>query len=272
MKRIIFIVLTVILALFCFVGCEDDDVIEPVPPTEVNLIDELSEYLSLVNSAINYADLLSLKVNNIINGAEPIHVGFDETCERYYVCAYYNIEHYNEGWNYCCAKEYTWIEYKSESEIKEYYGEEKFLVGFQLDRAKFATNILTGKASAKSFEDFRIYEPVFEGGVNVAPKMTINKTYIYIDTNNNANLYHDSSFVTHTAGNFNCVYLDGKYYIISYRISDHLYENIDVYFGQLSDELLEIMVTDKLSMTWADGTVSYYGLFEIGEFADVILK
>ncbi len=285
-KKLIFIVLTVILALFCFVGCEDE-VIDPAA-TELKvgkseLVDELIEYLESTAAADtsqpsqeNNADTVTFEeqINRVKSGDEAIHVGFDASSEKYYVCAYYNFEEgHNEKSLYCCAEKYTWVSYENSSDIKEYYGKEKFTVAFQLDRSSFATNILTDEESETSFENFSIYEVSFENGVNTSPEAVVEKSFLYIDAKSKESVYYNASDVIRKDGVYPCINFKELCLIMAVEHRD--FRAIDVEciyeFGDYVSALMKINSVGTY-YTYEDGQEIFYSLFEINMFADFLLR
>lgn len=74
-----------------------------------------------------------------------------------------------------------------------------------------------------------------------------------------------------------CILLDNKYYITRVTYSIHANGNKDEGylkgdFGTYYDALMGIMDTTKYSVTATQGRTDYYGLIEINDFVDHILR
>ncbi len=72
-----------------------------------------------------------LKINDIKDGKQPLLVDFD-SFDYYFVCCYYTPPHDLEIMDYCCAEKYTWVKFERESEIREYYNEQKNVGGISI--------------------------------------------------------------------------------------------------------------------------------------------
>ncbi len=270
--------LTVILALFCFVGCEDE-VIDPAATElkreETPLLDTLIRYLKRYESEdlIFFEDKVYLTVEDQINrikrGSETLHIGFNASSEKYYVCAYYNFEEgHNEKSSFCCAEKYTWVRYEKASDIKEYYGEENFFVAFQLDRASFVNDILTDEVSDTNIENYQLYKPEFKDGVNTSAELVTDKTFIHLNSGS-------TTLYFHSLGDFPCIYLDGKCYILLWvdeEFDDQYLDDISYELGEYKDELMAIMKLVKYEIVNQDGNPKSCALVEIKEFINTVLK
>ena len=243
--------------------------------TLVNYLKQCSyEYLIITLS-------LSSKINQIQDGAQPLHVAFDPN-SYYYVCGYYNVTHeYREPYHYCCASEYIWIGYENEAEIQEYYNDVPCIVAFQLNRALTVTDILSGEP-ANDMEHFQIYKPTFENGVNTAPAITIDDTYIYL---NNVNerfdediIYHSKSWCYHSNATIQCVYLENQYYLSFYEYviyeDGHRASKMDYtdHFDEYYDALINVVEKEKYSVTTDKGDTIFYGVISIEDFVNGVLK
>ena len=248
--------------------------------TLVNYLKQCSyEYLIITLS-------LSSKINQIQDGAQPLHVAFDPN-SYYYVCGYYNVTHeYREPYHYCCASEYIWVGYENEAEIQEYYNDVPCIVAFQLNRALTVTDILSGEP-ANDMEHFQIYKPTFENGVNTAPAITIDDTYIYL---NNVNerfdediIYHSKSWYYHSNATISCICLDGEYYLPFYLATLEDGETFDAQkalstdqithtLGEYYDEIISVMDTERYSVAVTEEYTYRYGVVSIDDFVNHIIK
>ena len=107
MNKIISFVLLCALLLMCFSGCKIDTNGTMVLQSQDALVCTLVEYLRDLLYEYDLADTsTAIKIDEIKNGKQALHVGFDKS-EYYFVCAYYNAEHDDESIVYCCATDYT---------------------------------------------------------------------------------------------------------------------------------------------------------------------
>ena len=299
MKKIISIILLCALLVICLSGCNSNNngdnteqssttaatsrfkpnlkVNPPASdtPTEPQVLDNESE---LIKTLIKYLQQLSVeydmlpdylcdKINDIKGGAEPLYVGFDPS-SYYYVCAYYNSEHDYEDFQYCCGAEYTWVRFEKGSEISEYYNDEKFLAGFQLNRSLGVTNILSVEADVPNMEHFKMYKPEFKEGLNVnAPIALDEEFYIFINRMGKDNVYHSESWYNHDHLTIPCVTIGGEYYIKVHLPRDKegklKKEYISYDFGKYYDGLMSIVHTEK--------SIDY-GVISIDDFVNEIIK
>ena len=257
---------------------------------------ELDKDTELIANLIAYLDQiwvqrsiiifpLSTKIDGIKNGAQPLHVAFDPT-NYYFVCGYYNPTEEDSEWNYCCAEEYTWVQYANEDDIPEYYNGRKFLVAFQMNRALTVTDLLNSE-TANNMEHFQIYSPVFENGFNTESPIVFDETFIYL--NNFRKLfdedmiYHSTSWYYHRNQAITCVSLDGEYYLPLYLATIKFDEEFNVEqalsedhfkyeLGNYYDPLVNIMDTEKYRVEHSTGSFHYYGVVSLDDFVNKIIK
>ena len=293
MKKIVSVLLLSALLLICLSGCKNSNNngdnteqssttvatsrfkpnLKTNPPasytpTEPQVLDNESE---LIKTLVKYLQMLALdilidsvslqeKIDSIKGGTEPLYVGFDSS-SYYYVCAYYNSEHGDEDFQYCCGAEYTWVRFEKESEIPEYYNSEKFVAGFQLNRSLGVTNILSVEADVPNMEHFKWYEPEFKEGLNIKlPNVVKEEFYIVLNRSDGENIYH-SSFGTisdHDNLTIPCVQIEDNYYI-----KIHYYDLEDWNLGEYYDRIMSIVDTEK---------INNYGVVRFEDFVNEIIK
>ena len=313
MKKIISIALLCSLLLICFSGCSipNDPTGEKEPGKENTSVTnddkgntlpiitegEIGKNSDLVATLVAYLDqyltdydlidrTFDQKVDDIKSGIQALHVAFDPA-NYYFVCGYHNPAQEHDELGYCCAEDYTWVGYKNEAEIKDYYNGMKWAVVFQINKALTITDIVSGENDVPNMEHFQIYTPTFENGINIAASVVFDDTFIYLNYPNcylnrfsqsNSTMYYCKSIYYHTMNTIPCVYLDGDYYL-----SFHLYtvysdgerseeDDYTYRFGQYYDALMNIMIKDKYSITDEQGRTNFYGTISFDDFVDGVIK
>ncbi len=153
------------------------------------------------------------------------------------------------------------------------------LAAFQLNRASLVKDILSDESAVPHMEHFQRYKPEFNNGFNTKEALFFDGIYIYLNSSDQANVYHSKSSKNpyHPFVTIPCVYIDEQYYIPLklYKVNTdgkRYDSNISWDLGKYYDAMMEIMVTGKYSKTEKNGSVSHYGLFEITEFVNEIIK
>ena len=214
MKKIISAILLSSLLLISLTGCnteapEKGEVID----SENWMILDLIHYLQgLQVDREMVPPTLRLKLHLIKgDGYSTWHVGYTSS-NYYFVCAYYNSEHEStEKHAYCCADKYTWLKFDNESEITEYYNDQKLFVAFQLNRPLFVN---TAKKRVPNIEHFQRYEAEFKDGVNVKEAIVLEDTsYIFLTSSDRENIYHSKHMFDHEHSTIPCIYDDGQFYV-----------------------------------------------------------
>lgn len=242
-------------------------------------LDELVRYLDLLNADINFLTLsAAAKINSIKNGKQALHVAFDPS-NLYYICGYYNCTHqYEESFpDYCCAMQYEWIKFDSAADIQEYYDDAKMVVAFQINKALFVKDIKSDETNIPDIEHFQLYTPKFVDGVNTSQPVVFNETCIYLTDPGETCIYRSFSVYNHKTITIPCVLLESSYYIpvqlsILYSGGQETQNDINKMFGDYYDAVAEIMIMDKYSITYETGAIATYGLLEVNEFANAVLK
>ena len=301
MKKIISFILLSALLLACFSGCAgiDDEGgnQEQNPPDAPTIEGELDKNSDLVVTLVAYLkqygtmyDMISRvlfeKIDDIKSGIQPLHVAFDPN-DYYFVCGYYNYPSYYRGDYYGNCEKYTWVGYKSESDVKEYYENTKWAVVFQINKALTVTDIVSSGNVVPNMEHFKIYTPTFEDGVNIADPLVFDETFIYLNYPNcylnkfsqsTDTMYYCRSIYYHSINTIPCVYLDGEYYLNfdQYTVYANGIRNeqdfFTYHFGQYYDALMDMMEKEKYSITDADGDTTFYGVIKISDFVNDVLK
>ncbi len=291
MKKILSILLLSGLLLSCFAGCAfGAQTPEPTEePTKLaskynnpmdlpeDMLDAIVDYLQSLNMDYDMPPTsVEIKINKIKNGSQPLHVAFDpESC--YFVCGYYNDAHKSETSEHCCAEEYTWITFEKADKIQEYRNGEKMIAAFQINKALFVRDISQENASIPEMEHFQMYECEFIDGINTNEPVVFDETFIYLNESSKSVVYHNMAIYYHNWVAFPCVNLASQYYLpiqlnVTYP-SGHISQiNLTYEFGNYHDALIDILVTGKYSVTYETGAVGSYGLLEVNEFANTVLK
>ena len=312
MRKIISIILLCSLLLVCFSGCSitnntnsDKEQNQDTTPNTNNsgnnipviIEGELDKNSDLIATLVAYLeqylteyDLIgrtfAQKIDDIKNGIQPLHVAFDPS-DYYFVCGYYNSSSEYGDIMYMSCDEYTWVGYKSETEIKEYYNDMKWAVVFQINKALTITDIVSSENNVPAMEHFQIYTPTFENGVNLAAPIVFDETFIYLNYPNcylnrssqdASRMYYCKSIYYHPMNTISCVCLNGENYLSFYLYtvyadgqrseeSDYAYS-----FGQYYDTLMNIMEKDKYHIKKENERTSFYGTIRVDDFLNGVLK
>ena len=305
MKKIISLILLCALSLMCFSGCANsndssgdkeqnpDKDKEAAPVIEGELDKSSDLVVTLVAYLKQYGmmyDMISRvlfeKIDDIKSGIQPLLVAFDPN-DYYFVCGYYNYPSFYRGDDYGNCENYTWVGYKSESDVKEYYENTKWAVVFQINKALTVTDIVSSGNAVPNMEHFKIYKPTFEDGVNIADPLVFDETFIYLNYPNcylnkfsqsTATMYYCRSIYYHSINTIPCVYLDGDYYLYFYRYT--VYSNgycgqewdFTYHFGQYYDALMDMMDNEKYSITNDSGNITFCGVIKVSDFVNGVLK
>lgn len=203
---------------------------------------------------------------------EPVLLEFSG--DKFYVCAYYNADHENEDWEYCCSDQYEWIRFDNVNEIVENYYGKKLLISFQIDDASYVEKPLSDDTGFK-FSHFQIYTPVFDSGLNIAGELSYNKSYIYLNTNTDNSSKHVyytlSCYAYEDMYTVPCIKRNGEYYALlklncvnsSGQVLPHDIKND---FGKYYDFLNESIIGEKFSEVGSNGNITYYGMIITDDF------
>ncbi len=258
----------------------DPPVTPPNPPS-----DEASLHPDLIASMVEYLQQLGCmydlylpgfdgKIDLILKGETPFHVKFD-SANYYYACGYYESTHVEANRYYCCADDYTWVRFENEADISETYNGQKLIVTLQVNKATVCQNILVGEPSNTTMEHYQLYKPEFQNGVNVASAKEFDSEFIFISDSEKNNLYCCDDYVLFPGKTFSCIELDRQCYLKEYLYtirSDGTRDEsaLQMRFGRHYTALMEIVITDRYSITTENGSVKQYGLFELEAFASFL--
>ena len=248
-----------------------------------DLIDTLTEYLMTINTNVHLLDCdIEYKLTCIKDGNQGLYVTFDPS-DYYYVCAYYNPAHGREDWRdeyeagrYCCVAEYTWVRFDSEKDILASYDNTQFIVAFQINPAYTCRNVLSETAEVPEFVHQQIYTPEFKDGVNIAQPIVFNDTFIYINRFPQAStVYYKQHYWDNQELILPCVRLEEKQYFRVYMYTgqpsgEHNASDLQGELGAYYEDIMQVMVTDKYSVSFDYGGVDYYGLIDIEEIPNLL--
>lgn len=285
---ITFLCLTLLCGCFSHTGSFSDDdsvdniyeqsfAVEDSDTLNDELIDSLIEYLQGLYVNYELPDTsLSIKIDNIKKGQQPLLVDFDPDI-FYFVCGYYDGVTKNGPLKYRNSEEYTWVRFENQNEIKEIHEDKNFIVAFQINKALLVRDIASPQAIIPRIEHFQMYEPIFENGVNTNTHIIFEEEFIYLNPSSAERVYHSTSAFDHQVVTIPCILLDNEYYITRVTFSIHSNGNtsegnLKGDFGTYYDALMSIMDTTKYSVTTTQGRTDYYGLIEINDFVDHILR
>ena len=249
------------------------------------LIATLVDYLKKTKVQIDLVEsTLEQKINKIKNGdVHPLLIDVDSN-NYYFVCCYYDSNRNDERLiGYRNASEYTWVKYESVDSIKEKHNNKNLMQAFQINKSLIVKNILSGDEDTK-MDYFTTLSVEFVDGANINPANVVSETFIYLCKSINGTIYYSNSIKGSSVNRIHCMKLDNQYYFTmmigstdpQVGYTDYLETEIFVYdLGEYYDDMMKIMIVDKYSKTFSENGVNYtqhYGLFEIGEFADTILR
>ena len=293
MKKVIWLTLLSFLLLVDLSGCsishnnakettqEAETETKEVSPTMLQDSDEhvlaLIKYLQELRADHDMPDTsIAIKINEVKNGKQALHVDFSSS-DSYFVCAYYDDTHSDERTEYCCASEYTWVKFESESEISEQYNDNRFIVAFQVNVASFVTDIISQSESMHDMRHFQTYVPVFDHGVNIAAPLAFDRTFIYLNSSEKSTIYHTTSAYDNSWVTIPCVLRDEQYYVtvelyIVYSDGERFDRNLNAEFREYYDALRSIMDTETYHATNDRGNTVFYGVIEIGTFGNFLIN
>ncbi len=312
MTRIISIVLLCSLVLVSFFGCsvsnstysekESEQESSPnvnhdkenmplvIPEGEIekssDIVATLVAYLEQYTTQYNIKGRsLAQQIDHIKNGIQPLHIAFDPA-EYYFVCGYYKPAEDHDELIYCCAKDYTWVGYKSEAEIQECYNDAKCAVAFQINMALTITDIVSNERTVPDIQHFQIFKPTFENGVNIGEPVVFDETFIYLNypdcylnqfSQSTSTMYYCKSIYYHSMNTIPCVNLDGEYYLpfpmyVVYYDGTRTGERDYSYdFGEYYDTLMDMMERDKYSVA-GDRHATMYATISMKDFLNVFIN
>ncbi len=234
------------------------------------LIEALSEYLRDFYECYDIPDYdFGSKIELCKSNRNPILVEFGDMC--YYVAAYYNAPH-DLPEDFCCYDKYTWVGFERADEILERWEGKAFVAAFQINTAEFCKNIKTNE-SDYLMEHFAFFTPEFEDGKALSPEIKFENLFILLTESNEKVIYYSSKTVSHGVFSFDCIKLDGEYYIIQRHSSEwddgnRKEEDLHAEYGELYDDIIsldfELYVEKKGTRT------NYYAKFELEDIAKLM--
>ena len=262
------IIILIFLSILMISSCSVDS---NVLSADDDLVIELLDYLQSLKTDY-YMPLTSfeIKINEIKDGKQPLHVAFDPI-NYYFVCGYCYCPHEYEQNMYCCATRYIWFVFDGETDIPEYYYGAKMIVAFQINKSMFVTDLLSDDINVPNIEHFQIYKPNFENGFNVNPAITFEESFILLNDADKDNLYHSTSKYNHYWVTLPTLYLDEKFYI-TVLLDDMTETHLKYEFGEYYDALIGIMESERYTVTTEKGKTNCYGLISVESFANGIIK
>lgn len=236
------------------------------------LVDHLDHFLAeghIGDSSIWY------KIEMIKRGMQPLLLDFTSS-EPYYVCGFHNMEHDAE-YAFCCAEKYTWVKYDSLDKIPEEYNGEGLFVSFQINKATYVKDLLSGKENEIDFEHFQLYRIPHGNGEILSSDFE--KIFIYLNDSDKSTIYYSTDVYDNVMRIIPCINLDENYYIRYWLYLENLdgshtdidYDYLAVNFGKYYDDMMSIMITDKYSVTNDNGAVIHYGIIDVDDLAEKIL-
>ena len=243
----------------------------------LDITDYLDNYLTQYGMGDN---TFAIKLYNIKHhGLQPLFVKFDKD-SYYYACAYFNPAHEYEEENhpYCCAQEYTWVKYEKPEQITETFDGMKLVCAFQVNRAEFCHDIGHAGGLSDSIEHYSSYVPEFVEGINIAPSIEFDESFIYLNSTLLETVYCTMERPYHEWISMPCMEFDGQYYVPYYlymQNSDGLIsseQNLELHFGDYYDRVIRVMITDRYHTVDQFGRTAYYGLIDVEDIEKIILE
>ena len=243
-----------------------------------DLIAELVDYLNSLkvgHDMITYS--VEDKIDQIKAGKQALHIAFDSTTSYYFVCGYLNSSHEFEDVANCCPEEYTWVRYRKENEIQEYYDGQKIAVAFQINKATFAKDILPSDKKVPEIEHFQLYVLEFVDGFNVKAPITFNETCIYLNSSDKKTVYYSKDKYNYVNCNLPCVFYNYQYYVIDIALIEYSDGSSTKYdfeerYGKYYDILMGIMIADRGVAVIGERITVYYCLIPLEDFVNNVLK
>lgn len=275
MKKIIFFILLMLLALFSCDDTKKDELIQSnKSDISYNLIDELSDYLCNINSEVDIIDnVFSRKLNSVKNGKDLLYVEFNSN-DCYYVSGYLNVEHIEKN-KYCCLKKYIWVKYENETEIENYYDNRKMIVCFQINKSSKVIDLKTNKVVDFVIEHYQIYEPVFENNKNVKKAIDFYE-FDTIILKSKEKLYYCKQSVFYELYSLQTIKINGENYILIYKKTinegyGYLYTaDLEYDLGIYYDYVMSNIGVDEYILNDKNGNINYFLTLEIDKISQMI--
>ncbi len=261
-----------------------------IPPVEYNnpmnlpteLLDALVDFLEEYHADHDLMGFSEeMKIDFIKQRKPAVHAAFDPS-KYYFVCGYYKGDHddIKESRSYCCPEEYEWVKYESADEIREYDNDAKMAVAFQINKALFVKDLMTGKEYPFFKEHFQLYTPKFVDGLNTNTPVHCSESFIYLNLYRVKEdpLYYSTSCYYHSSVTFTCIAKEEHYFMMLHWY--HLNpdgqctstKNFELTLGKHYDSMMNIMCQETYSIPHITGAVNVYALVELNDFVEMISK
>ena len=253
---------------------------------ETALVKEIVDHLETRRSFYYPGDTsFEGKLDSIIKGGyQPLHVKFDPA-SYYYACAYYTLAHENpnislrtENIFNCCAREYLWVRYDSPEQIAESYEGMPLIIVFQVNKPLFCSDIGLTDSVTDMAEHYLEYTPEFENGVNVAPAVNFEQSFIYVNYYKNRPIaYFTNERQWHSWYHMNCMEQDGKFYVSFYlgtekTDGEYIPYDLQYEFKEYYDEVMQYMIMNAYSKVDGYGQTEYYGLLAVEDISKIVCQ
>ena len=249
------------------------------------LVKEIVDHLETRQSFYSPGDTsFAGKMDSVTkSGYQPLHVKFDSE-NYYYACAYLTPAHedplhgigYENSCN-CCAREYLWVRYDSPEQIAESYEGMPLIIVFQVNKPLFCSDIGLTDSVTDMAEHYLEYTPEFENGVNIAPAVNFEQSFIYVNYYKNRPIvYFTNERQWHSWYHMDCMEQDGKFYVSFYlgtKKDDGTYSSDLAYkFKEYYDEVMQYMIMDAYSEVDGYNRTLYYGLLAVEDISKIVCQ
>ena len=175
-------------------------------------------------------------------------------------------------------KDFVWKArgFNNVNEIVEKYKDLNFVVGFQINKASFITDIITKDATVPNIEHFMKYTPDFNNGLNANEAISFDTSFIYLNSNNDTTIYHSISAYYHILKTIPCISIDEQYYVTLLSYQGYNFDAVDPNsnfihsdFGKYYDILISKIERHR-EISLIDGTATFYWIIRVDNFANCI--
>ena len=218
-------------------------------------------------------------IDAIKRGESAVHAAYDPS-KYYFVCGYYKGDHEDstESRSYCCSEEYAWVKFENADEIQEHYNDAKMAVAFQVNKALFVKDLLTGEKYSSFKENFQLYTPEFVDGLNTNMPVHCSETFIFVNMWNLQEypIYYSTSSYYHRDTTWRCIAMEERYFMMFhwYHLDpDGQCTSITKWekrFGKYCANMMNIMCQETYSVPHITGAANVYALIELNDFAEMV--
>ncbi len=247
-----------------------------VVPEGSDLIAELIDYLYYLHIGHEMIppDTYEDSINKIKNGTQPLLVTFDSNISNYFVCGYFEREDtYHSG-----AEKYTWVRYRNQNEIREYYNGKKIAVAFQINKAVYLKDVFPRDKATPKMEHFKLFEPEFVDGLNINDPIDFYDTFIYLNSTYKDTIYYSTDKYNYYNYYIPCVFYKNQYFLKIYIVTKYYDGRPDTktdpksMYGNYCDAMMEILLPQEGVAYMGNDLVHIYGLIPIDDFVNKVLK